>query len=203
MADPISLAGLSTAASGGGSLLSAYGALKGGQATSEMYQYQAGISQLKQKIDLQNRDYAYATGETEAQKYGYAAQKRMGAIRAGAGASGIDVGSGSKADLQTSQQLVTDIDMAQIRNNAARKAYGFEVEASSDAAQAGLYTKAASDAKEAGKIKALGSLVSGTASVADKWLQGKSVGFEVPSKTASKGYSNSVTNNGYDSSWYS
>lgn len=176
MADPISLGTLGMAASGGGSLISAFGALSGGQSQSQMYGYQAGMAQLKQKIDLQNRDYAYATGETEAQRYGMQARSRMGAIRAGIGASGIDIGSGSKADIQTSQQTVTDIDMAQIRNNAARRAYGFEIEAANDAAQADLYTKAAADSKQSGLIKALGSLVSGTASVADKWIQGQSSG---------------------------
>lgn len=176
MADPFTLVAVSTAATAGGSLLSAFGASRAGEAQSQMYQYQAGISQLKQKIDLQNRDYALAVGETEASRYGMQARQRMGAIRAGEGASGIDVGSGSKAEVQEGQQTVTDIDMAQIRNNAARRAYGFEVEATSDAAEAGLYTRAASDASKAGKIKALGSLISGTASVADKWLQGSSTG---------------------------
>lgn len=184
MADPITLGGLSMAASGGGSLLSAFGALSGGQAQSQQYAYQAGMSQLKQKIDLQNRDYAYATGETQAQTYGMQARERLGAIKAGIGASGIDIGSGSKAAVQEGQQTVTGIDLTQIRNNAARKAYGFDVEASSDAAQANLYSAASKNALTAGGIKALGSLVSGTASVADKWLQGTSTGL-IPSGDAS------------------
>lgn len=176
MADPFTLGSLAVGASGGGSLLSAFGALSSGQSQSSMYAYQSGVSQLKQKIDLQNRDYAYATGETEAQKYGMAARDRLGKIRAGIGASGIDIGSGSKAAVQEGQQTVTAIDNAQIRNNAARRAYGFEVEASSDAASAEMYSRASSDALKAGYLKAAGSLISGSASVADKWNQGKSVG---------------------------
>jgi hypothetical protein len=136
-----------------------------------MFNYQAGLSQLRAKIDKQNADYAFAAGETEAQRFGMQARERMGAITAHQAASGIDLGSGSSVKVREGQQLVTDIDMAQIRNNAARKAYGFEVEATTDAAQAGLYSKAASDASMAGGIKALGSLVSGSASVADKWYQ--------------------------------
>lgn len=176
MADPVSLGVMSIGASTGGSLLSAFGASKSGAAQSRAYQYQAGVAELNRKIALQNRDYALATGETEAQRYGMQASQRMGAIRAGIGASGIDIGSGSKAAVQESQQTVSKIDLDQIRNNAARKAYGFEVEASQDAAQTGLYTRAAADAAEAGQIKALGSLVSGAGSVASKWYQGKSVG---------------------------
>jgi Tfp pilus assembly protein FimV len=164
-----------------------------------MFGYQAGVANLNSQIALQNRDYALSTGETEAKRYGMQAAQRMGAIRAGIGASGIDIGSGSKADVQTSQQAVSRIDLDQIRNNAARKAYGFEVEATQDTAQANLYTKAASDAKSAGEIKALGSLISGAASVADKWYQGSSV-FGQASQPKS---SNAVTAQGYDASWYS
>lgn len=172
MADPLTL--IAAGASAGGSLISAFGAQKSGQAQSQMYQYQAGVAQLNKKIALQNRDYALATGETEAKRYGMGAAQRMGTIRAGIGASGIDIGSGSKAQVQDSQQAVSRMDLDQIRNNAARKAYGYTVEAQQDETQAGLYGMAASDAESAGKIKALGSLVSGAGSVADKWYQYKS-----------------------------
>lgn len=170
------VAPLAIAATVGGSLINAYGAMQQGAAQSQMYQYRSGIAQLNKQIALQNKDYSLATGETEAMRYGMAARARLGAIRSGSGASNIDVGSGSKADVQTSQQTVAGIDMSQIRTNAARRAYGFEVEATTDEAQSQLYTKAASYAAAAGRIKALGSLISGTASVSDKWLQGKSVG---------------------------
>jgi len=176
MTSPTSLGGFSTGLTAGGTLLSAFGALQSGRSQSEMFQYQSGIATLNQKIALQNRDYALATGETEAQRYGMGAAQRLGKIRAAQGASGVDVNSGSPSQVQDSQQKVTDIDLAQIRNNAARRAYGFEIEASQDAAQSGLYARAGADAEKAGKIKALTSLVTGTASVADKWLQGRSVG---------------------------
>ena len=159
-----------------GSLVSGVGSIFGGQAQGQMYGYQAGIANLNKQIALQNADYSRAVGEVQAQNYGRGAAQRMGSIRAGEGASGIDIGSGSKADVQTSQQLVSDIDLAQIRDNAARKAYGYETEAVQDTAQASLYSSAAKEAPIAGDIKALGSLVSGTASVADKWLQGTSTG---------------------------
>ena len=159
-----------------GSLIGAGGSLFSGGAQSQMYGYQAGVANLNKQIALQNADYALGVGETQARNYGMQASQRMGSIRAGEGASNIDIGSGSKADVQTSQQLVSSIDMAQIRDNAARKAYGYETEAVQDTAQAQLDTMAASTSATAGGIKALGSLVSGAGSVADKWLQGQSVG---------------------------
>ena len=78
MADPFSI-GIAAV----GSLMSAGGSIMKGMAGSQMYGYQAGIAQLNQKIALQNRDYAYAKGESDAQDYGRQARHRMGAIRAG------------------------------------------------------------------------------------------------------------------------
>lgn len=191
------LSGFGLGASVAGSAISAFGALAGGQAQSRQLQYQAGVADLNSKIALQNKDFATATGEVTAQRYGMAAVQRAGAIRAGIGASGIDIGSGSKAQVQEGQQTIAGIDLAQIRNNTARKAYGFDVEATQDTAQAGLLRSAAGDAESAGEIKALGSLVSGAGSVADKWYQGNAA------FGSSKSGSNAVTSSGADASWYS
>lgn len=176
MASPSVMGNIGIGASGAGSLLSAFGALQGGQAQQQMFNYQAGVANLNSQLALQNRDLALATGETEEEKYGMGAAQRAGSIRAGEGASGIDLGSGSKAAVQSSQQLVSDIDLSTIHNNAAQKAYNFQVQSTEDVAQAGAYTAAGSNAAEAGQIKALGSLVSGAGSVASKWTQGQSVG---------------------------
>ena len=169
MADPLSIASMGMSAVGAG--INAFGAIQSGAAQSRMYQYQAGVAETNQKIALQNRDYALNVGETEAVRYGMGAAQRGAQLKTGMSVSGMDIGSGSKADVQSSQQIVSGMDLGQIGKNAARKAYNYEVEADQNAAQAGLYTRAASDAESAGGIKALGSLVSGAGSVADKWLQ--------------------------------
>ncbi len=169
MADPLSIASMGMSAVGAG--INAFGAIQSGAAQSRMYQYQAGVAETNQKIALQNRDYALNVGETEAVRYGMGAADRAAKIKTGMSMSGMDIGSGSKADVQSSLKTVSGMDLEQTSKNAARKAYGYEVEAAQNTAQAGLYTRAASDAESAGGIKALGSLVSGAGSVADKWLQ--------------------------------
>ena len=171
MADPATLALASGGAQAGGSLLSAFGAKQEGAAQAGMFQYQAGIAQLNQKIALQNRDYSLATGEQQAAQEGMKQRAIAGRTKAVQGASGIDMGSGSSVDVQTSEAKIAGMDLATIRNNAARKAYGFTVEAAQDTAQAGLDTMAASNVKQAANIKAMGSLISGVGGVADKWLQ--------------------------------
>ncbi len=99
-----------------------------------------------------------------------------GTIKAKQAASGVDVGGGSSVAVQQGQKTVSDLDMATIRNNAARKAYGYTVEADIAGKQAELYTAASSNSLAAGNIAAMGSLISGVSSVSSKWLQGNQQG---------------------------
>lgn len=177
MADPITLIAVtSMVATAGSAVMGAASAAAQGRAQAQQAQYQAAIARFNQQVALQNRDYAFAKGETEAQMYGRAAAQRQAAIRARVGASGVDIGSGSAQDVQTSSQLVTSIDLQQIRANAARRAYGEEVKGIEAGAQAQMYDTAASNIKSAIPFQVAGSLLSGAASVSGKWLQGSSSG---------------------------
>ncbi len=176
MASPGILGGLGIAASIGGSLLSASGEKQKAAATSQMYTYQAGIADLNKRIALGNRDYAIYSGGEEAKRFGMKSAQVAGSIKAKQSASGVDVASGSSVDVQQSQKQVSDLDMATIRNNAARKAYGYQLEADTAEMQTQMYTAASSNSLAAGNIAALGSLISGASSVSSKWLQGNSQG---------------------------
>lgn len=154
-----------------GTVMSAVGAAQSGAAQSQQFEYQAGIAGLRSKIALQNRDYVLGAGETEAAQYGLKARNVAGKILATQGASGLDVGGGSAVAVRQGQQLVTDLDMATIRNNAARKAYGYEVEATTDNTQAEMYSNAASGVRKATPFNVAATLLTGSSSVAGKWLQ--------------------------------
>ncbi len=176
MTDPATIGAIGIAGAAGGSLLSASGNLQKGESQSRMYTYQAGIADLNRRIALSNRDYAIYSGGEEAKRFGMKSAQVAGSIKAKQSASGIDVRSGSSVDVQQSQKAVSDLDMATIRNNAARKAYGFQVEADTDVLQTAAYTSAAADSLKAGNIAAAGSLISGASSVSDKWLAGNKAG---------------------------
>lgn len=176
MADPATIGAVGIASSIGGSVLGAQGAEQKAKAQSQMYTYQAGIADLNRRIALGNRDYAIYSGGEEAKRFGMKSAQVAGSIKAKQGASGVDVGGGSSVAVQQSQKQVSDLDTATIRNNAARKAYGFQVEAESDKMQTEAYTSAASNSLEAGNIAAAGSLISGASSVSDKWLAGNKQG---------------------------
>lgn len=168
MADPVTIG---MALSAGGSLINAYGKASSGESTASMYQYQAGVAQMNKKIALQNADYARVTGEVEAQGSGMKTRALVGEIKAHQGASNIDVNSGSGVAVRDSQLEVGYQNQSIIRSNAARKAYGYEVEAAQAESQSQIYTMAARGSKTGGYIGAISSLIGGAGSVADKWYQ--------------------------------
>jgi len=176
MADPVTLTAVSMGMSAGGGILNAFGANQKGKSAQAMYNYQAGVADFRRKIALQNRDYSLQVGEDTAERYGIKAAATKATTKAVAGASGIDVGSGSKAEVAKSEQKVANMDMATIRNNAARRAYGYEVEATGEAAQAGAYRAAGVNARRASQFDVASSLLSGASSVASKWYQASSAG---------------------------
>lgn len=163
-------------AKAGGSVLGAIGSLWSGSASSSMFKYQAGLAQLKKKVDLQNADYQRNIGEVEAQQSGLKSRAEIGVTKSIQGASGLDVNKGSPAAVRSSQQAIAGENQAIIRSNAAHRAWASEVEAATDEAQSNILNVSAKNATTSGNIGAISSLLGGATSVADKWYQGKATG---------------------------
>jgi hypothetical protein len=174
MASGFGAVGLGATLAGG--MLSAFGAQKEASATQQAYNYKAQVAKINADIDRQNATWALSKGETEAMQYGMKAAQQRGAIRAAQGASGLDVNSGSNVEVQQSQEKIKNMDMGMIRKNAAKIAYDYTTKAYMDENQASLDIMAGENAKEAGNIKALGSILGTTSTVASKWQQGSSTG---------------------------
>lgn len=170
MADPASLATMSLAASGTSGGISALGSIMGGQSQASMFQYQSGIAAMNAEIAKQNADYAVAAGEVSAQESGMRTRAQIGQTIATQGAGNLAVGQGSNARVVNSELALGQEDQALIRSNAAKQAYGYEVTAAQDTAQSQLDTQAASNAKTAGIISGIGSLLGTAGSVSSKWL---------------------------------
>lgn len=176
MTSPTAIGGVGAGASLAGGLLSAYGSEKSGAAQQQMYNYQAQVAQINSQIDLQNSEYASNQGEIQAQQYGMKASQQRGQIIADQGASGIAVGAGSSARVVQSQNLVTAMDLTQIRSNAAKVAYDYQVKSTMDTNQATLDVMAGENAKTAGDINAAASILGTVGSVSSKWLSGSQSG---------------------------
>jgi len=174
--DPGTLAIGSMGLSAASGLLGAAGAKQSAEAESRMYQYRAGLALANKKIEEQNADYALKVGEQEAGRFGIRARQQAGSIRAAQSGSGLDVNSGTAALVRSSAHELAMQDMATIRQNAARQAYGYSVKAWEAGQESQLYGMASQNAQAAGRINAISSLLSGATSVSNKWLQAKQTG---------------------------
>ena len=159
-----------------GGLLSAQGAEKQGAAQQQMYNYRAQVAKINADINKQNARWARDKGETEGVMYGMKAAQRAGAIKVAQSSSGFDVNSGSNKTVQESQSKVTQMDEAQIRENATRIAYDYESKAVMDENQATLDVMSGKYAKEASKYKVAESIIGTVSTVSSKWQQGRSTG---------------------------
>ena len=127
-------------------------------------------------IAKQNEKYSLDVGEQQAVKQGIAGAAQAGQIKAAQGASGVDVNYGSAKEVQTSQHLVSQMDLNTIRERAAKTAYDFSVQAVNYENQAKGYNKAASNARTESVLGAVSSFIGSAGSVASKWMQGQQLG---------------------------
>lgn len=175
--DPISamtVASMGTTLAGAG--VGSVGALMGGQAQQSMYNYRANLARINADIARQNANFEYQKGEVEAQQKGMAVAQEVGKTKVIQAASGIDVNRGTTVDVRASEEKAGLQDQAMLRSNAARKAFGFNVQAMGDDAQAALDVQAGKNAVTASEFQAGATLLSGAGSVADKWVSASQKG---------------------------
>jgi len=194
-----------------GSMLQTIGQAFGFKAQAQQYEYQSNINQyqaavadMNKKIAEQNADYELDVGEITGEQIGMKYRHDLGTAKAAQGASGIDVNSGSSVEVRESMVEMGQWDQALNKASAARRAYGYTVEAANASAQADVYRytatmntaqaanamtaagitekalplqqQAMSLAGTAGNINAFGSLVNTAGSVASKWTSGNMSG---------------------------
>ena len=176
MADPVTLTAISVGATVLGGATQGIGSIMGGESKSSMYKYQAGVARVNQEISKQNADYSRTMGEREAQSVGMKSRFQRGQIITAQSGRGLAIGSGSNADVVESQGALGRHDQATVRASAAKRAYGYEVEAFKQGTQASMYDRAAEDAETAGYIGAFSSLLGTASSVAGKWLDASRLG---------------------------
>src|SRR5215467_14625577 len=133
---------------------------------SEEETYQANVSRTNRQISLDNANYERRKGEVEAEQAGMQARYELGATRAAQGASGIDISSGSSARVRESMIEIGNYNQTMIRANAAKVAYGYEVEATQSEAQAGIHDMQASlDKMDAANATTAANLTRGGLSI--------------------------------------
>lgn len=159
-----SLSAFTGSAAGNSSVLGAAGAGLQGAASVESGMYRAQVARNNQTIANDNANFAVTRGNQQAMVSQLRTGQVEGAQRAGFGASGVDVNSGSALRTQQDTARVGDIDATTIRQNAQRSAWGYTNQGRSFGAEAGLD-------EMTGAAGAMRSLVGGASDFASKWSQ--------------------------------
>lgn len=141
MCDPITLTVLATTAivtSAIGVGVSAYGNYQQTKAANSAAEYNAQLQKRNADVaDMQAKD-AIQRGEVEEKQFRLNVSKLKGQQRAGFGASGAVVDSGSSLDVLKDTAEFGELDALTIRHNAAVEAWGFKNQAANFTGQADL-----------------------------------------------------------------
>lgn len=146
-----------------GGAVNAYGQIQASKAQADADNFNAQVAEQNAAIATQKQQWAGEEGDQNAAISQMKTAAKVGATKANQGASGVEVGTGSNADVITSEREIGMLDALTIRSNAARQAYGYATEAYSDKAQAQLDRYAGKNAITAGKIGAVSTLLGSAA----------------------------------------
>lgn len=133
--------------------------------------YMSRVAQTNAAIDRANAAATIGAGNQQEEASLLRTGATIGAQKAAQGANNVDVNIGSPAAVTASTRLVGGMDAALIHYNAARAAYGQEVEATSQTAQAKLDKQAGLGALLEGGYKSASTLLAGASSLSSKWSQ--------------------------------
>jgi hypothetical protein len=153
--------------------LSAAGSVLQGMAGQSAAKAQAQAEEQNARLaELQGRDAVQRGGREEA-KFRREQSMLEGRQRSLLAASGVDIDSGSAADLQDASRMEAEEDAAVIRLNAQREKWGFDMQALNHRNAASAARAAGSNAMTAGVIGGATSLLAGAHSAG---LFGKGAG---------------------------
>jgi len=165
-----SLATLGSIASVGASVVGAagvatkaYGQEVQAQSQSQAAAYNAAVMQNNATIATQNATLVGQEGAANTAIQQQKTRAEVGSTLASQAANGIDINSGSAVDVRSTAAETGQLNAISIRSNAARQAYGYQTQATSDTAQSKLEQQQSGFAQQAGNINATGTLLSGAA----------------------------------------
>lgn len=137
MCEPTTILLVASAAAG------AYGAYSSSQAAKAQAEYQSDVAQANATMAGYQREDALRRGEEDAQLAARQAERMRGTQVARLASNGLDITSGSSLSILEDTAFFGAQDVQTIRNNAAREAWGYSVQADNEMASSQMYTSAA------------------------------------------------------------
>jgi hypothetical protein len=132
-------------------------ALFSGEAAARGFEFEGAVAHRNSIIKTQDADYARGVGEVMAWKEGMESRFKQGTAKVAQAASGTDVNFGSNVAVRQSIASIGKWNQDTVRANAAKAAYGYDVEAANFLAQEQLDQMSAANARTAGELGAKGA----------------------------------------------
>jgi hypothetical protein len=155
MADPLTVIALAGAA------VSAFGKYMGMESQSANAAYQSQVAANNARVARENAVLTAEAGETAATNIMLKTRSQVGTALATQGASGVNVNTGSSAKVRGAMGEMGVLDAMTARGEYAKRAWGYESQATGFAAESGLLKSEAEQADEMAPVAALGTLLSG------------------------------------------
>ena len=153
------MSGIALALAIGGTTMSVRGQLQAGRAAKEAGESAAQREEFNAGIARQQAADAIARGADEESRFRAGVRGLIGSQRAGFAGQGVVAGFGSAADVQADAAFLGELDARQIRANAAREAWGFEVEAQDREKAADVARKGGQVGAAAARTGAIGTVL--------------------------------------------
>lgn len=147
--------------------ISLVGGMMGAQNAKQEGAFNAGMLNRNAALKEDAAQESIFAGNTSADWQRVRTGQAIGTQRAVQAANGIDVNSGSAAQLQDDTAMIGELDALTIQNNAAREAYGYRIQADQDRLNA-IQTKT-----NAGN-NAMGSILGGLGGAFGSFAGGRS-----------------------------
>lgn len=174
MCNPAALATASLAGQAGSAGMSAVGAYGAARSQQSALRYQAGIADFNARLSEQRAQIAQQQGREQVYSLQRQAAGLKGEQRRAMAANGIDLTTGTAAEIQTQTDFMSQMDQEQAEVNAVREAWGFRTQGANYQAEART-SRANADAISPG-LAAAGSLLGSATSMASSWYGFKKQG---------------------------
>ena len=164
----------------GGILSGVAGSFYSAKSQRSSLKFAADMAKINARIAETGAQSVLAQGEREAGALALRYGQMKGSQRAAMAANGVDLGSGSAAEIQASTDLLKETDLNTIQANAVRSAWGYRLQATNYENSA-LVGEATAGGISPGASAAT-SLLGGAGAVASSWYRlgksGKSTAME-------------------------
>lgn len=151
----------------GGAATSAIGARSSASAQRTALKSQAAVADINARIAELGAQSALQQGQRQVGALTHRAGQIKSSQRAAMAANGIDLSTGTAAEIQTSTDIMKDIDVATLTLNALRTAWGYRTQATNDQNEA-MVKRSTAKSINPGQA-AFTSLLGSAGSVASSW----------------------------------